>query len=422
MKSKIVIYALLVVFFCFSLAYGEGIRETPSKHSLKLGPNDDVEFKNLTLSEKVAAVWAEINNASFSGNVDIDGELRVDTIIATTSIEAPSITAEDLVSGYRGSFIASGGIGYPAIYGYNNTNANVANWENAGTGKLLYGAITNVANSEPCFCLVNYGMGAILSLMHEGSGPYAWGINVEISSATHDSSMYRGTTAGSGNLIETMSATASFIVDNDANITASGVAAVAAADFRDSLSLGTMALATATDYLENDGGNAAATVAFNNVTFATGTAAAPGLCPDGDTDTGFYSDAVNTLSLSVGGYQTEKQKRGYRYQLPDSDDVTRQISYDMANAVYRMNYSAYRGTLRFGGGSSEFAPARTLEFYTDASDVAGAGTLRMTIKSNGIINMSAIPAYADNAAAKTGGLVDGDLYHTAGALKITYTP
>tara|TARA_R110000851_G_scaffold100671_13_gene216399 strand:- start:3511 stop:3720 length:210 start_codon:yes stop_codon:yes gene_type:complete len=27
-----------------------------------------------------------------------------------------------------------------------------------------------------------------------------------------------------------------------------------------------------------------------------------------------------------------------------------------------------------------------------------------------------------NAAAKTAGLVDGDLYHTAGLLKIVYTP
>lgn len=28
--------------------------------------------------------------------------------------------------------------------------------------------------------------------------------------------------------------------------------------------------------------------------------------------------------------------------------------------------------------------------------------------------------YADNAAAKTAGLVNGDLYHTAGVLKIVY--
>ena len=31
-------------------------------------------------------------------------------------------------------------------------------------------------------------------------------------------------------------------------------------------------------------------------------------------------------------------------------------------------------------------------------------------------------SYANNAAAKAAGLVDGDLYHTAGTLKIVYTP
>jgi len=30
--------------------------------------------------------------------------------------------------------------------------------------------------------------------------------------------------------------------------------------------------------------------------------------------------------------------------------------------------------------------------------------------------------YADNTAAKAAGLANGDLYHTAGALKIVYTP
>jgi hypothetical protein len=30
--------------------------------------------------------------------------------------------------------------------------------------------------------------------------------------------------------------------------------------------------------------------------------------------------------------------------------------------------------------------------------------------------------YADNTAAKAAGLANGDLYHTAGVLKIVYTP
>jgi hypothetical protein len=46
---------------------------------------------------------------------------------------------------------------------------------------------------------------------------------------------------------------------------------------------------------------------------------------------------------------------------------------------------------------------------------------RFTIKSNGRINMSAIPTFASNAAAITGGLVQGDIYRSAtGVLSITF--
>jgi hypothetical protein len=44
---------------------------------------------------------------------------------------------------------------------------------------------------------------------------------------------------------------------------------------------------------------------------------------------------------------------------------------------------------------------------------------RMRIKSTGVINMSALPTYADNATAVSGGLVAGDIYKTAtGELRI----
>ena len=46
----------------------------------------------------------------------------------------------------------------------------------------------------------------------------------------------------------------------------------------------------------------------------------------------------------------------------------------------------------------------------------------MRIKNDGTINFSNVAVYADNAAAKTGGLVDGDVYRTStGDLKIVYT-
>ena len=43
-----------------------------------------------------------------------------------------------------------------------------------------------------------------------------------------------------------------------------------------------------------------------------------------------------------------------------------------------------------------------------------AATTRMTIKASGIINISNCPAYTDNAAAISAGLVVGDLYYRTG--------
>jgi len=53
---------------------------------------------------------------------------------------------------------------------------------------------------------------------------------------------------------------------------------------------------------------------------------------------------------------------------------------------------------------------------------ASSPTERMKIKSSGIVNIANTPTYADNAAAKTGGLVDGDVYRKSdGTLMIVYT-
>jgi hypothetical protein len=62
-----------------------------------------------------------------------------------------------------------------------------------------------------------------------------------------------------------------------------------------------------------------------------------------------------------------------------------------------------------------------LGFFTTAAGASGP-TERMRIKNDGTINFSNVAVYADNAAAKTGGLVDGDVYRTStGDLKIVYT-
>ena len=60
--------------------------------------------------------------------------------------------------------------------------------------------------------------------------------------------------------------------------------------------------------------------------------------------------------------------------------------------------------------------------FSTTADGASSPTERMRIKSTGIVNVGNTPVYADNAAAKTGGLVDGDIYRTStGDLKIVYT-
>jgi hypothetical protein len=58
--------------------------------------------------------------------------------------------------------------------------------------------------------------------------------------------------------------------------------------------------------------------------------------------------------------------------------------------------------------------------FSTTADGAASSTERMRIKSNGVINFSNAPTYADNTAALAGGLVAGDVYKTsAGDLRIT---
>jgi hypothetical protein len=60
--------------------------------------------------------------------------------------------------------------------------------------------------------------------------------------------------------------------------------------------------------------------------------------------------------------------------------------------------------------------------FSTTADGSSSPTEAMRIKNDGTINFSNVAVYADNAAAKTGGLVDGDVYRTStGDLKIVYT-
>ena len=60
--------------------------------------------------------------------------------------------------------------------------------------------------------------------------------------------------------------------------------------------------------------------------------------------------------------------------------------------------------------------------FSVTADGASSPTEAMRIKSSRILNFANAPTYADNAAAKTGGLVDGDVYRKSdGTLMIVYT-
>lgn len=70
------------------------------------------------------------------------------------------------------------------------------------------------------------------------------------------------------------------------------------------------------------------------------------------------------------------------------------------------------------GGSYDFTGtfAGGFTFKTTANNIL-SGTWD-AVNSKSIVNLNSIPSYADNAAAVAGGLVVGDLYHTAGTVKI----
>lgn len=86
------------------------------------------------------------------------------------------------------------------------------------------------------------------------------------------------------------------------------------------------------------------------------------------------------------------------------------------------NYNG--GTATISGGTSTGTGTSQIIFKTASAGSSGnvdnIPSIKMVIKGNGIVNLSSIPDYADNAAATAAGLTYGDIYQTSGALKIVY--
>jgi hypothetical protein len=106
------------------------------------------------------------------------------------------------------------------------------------------------------------------------------------------------------------------------------------------------------------------------------------------------------------------------------------VAVQASDGVGRLSFQASDG--------SEMVEAANIECYVDGTpgandmpgrlvfsvtaDGASSPTEAMRIKNSRIINIANTPVYADNAAAKTGGLVDGDVYRKSdGTLMIVYT-
>lgn len=90
--------------------------------------------------------------------------------------------------------------------------------------------------------------------------------------------------------------------------------------------------------------------------------------------------------------------------------------WDGSNYIQSASINAYVD----GTPGANDMPGRLV--FSVTADGSASPTEAMRIKNSGIINIANTPVYADNAAAKTGGLVDGDVYRTStGDLKIVYT-
>jgi hypothetical protein len=213
----------------------------------------------------------------------------------------------------------------------------------------------------------------------------------------------------------------------------------------------------------------------------TGSAAAPSFSFDGDPNTGIFNPAADTLAFVEGGVEAMRidssgrplvgtsSARGNLYNGGYAPSVqfetvgtnlqTRGLSLAYNNATDTggplLHFITSRGSTagsntlvasgdELGGlsftGADGTRPIQgaSINAYVDGTpgdldmpgrlvfsvtaDGASSPTEALRIKNSRIINIANTPVYADNAAAKTGGLVDGDVYRKSdGTLMIVYT-
>ena len=116
-------------------------------------------------------------------------------------------------------------------------------------------------------------------------------------------------------------------------------------------------------------------VATTLITTGTGTAAAPAIVPTGDTNTGIFFPAADTIAFSEGGAEAMR--------IDSSGNVGIGISPSQKLDVN--GGSAIRGTLFIGDGSSSLI--RKLTSSTPLTFANNAGSAEMTIDSSGNVGV-----------------------------------
>jgi hypothetical protein len=103
----------------------------------------------------------------------------------------------------------------------------------------------------------------------------------------------------------------------------------------------------------------------------------------------------------------------------NSGDGLGKISFQGSDGTEFVEGAAIRAEVDGTPGANDM-PGRLV--FSVTADGASSPTEALRIKNSRIINIANTPVYADNAAAKTGGLVDGDVYRKSdGTMMIVYT-
>jgi hypothetical protein len=131
--------------------------------------------------------------------------------------------------------------------------------------------------------------------------------------------------------------------------------------------------------------------------------------------------AVNNQNTSDGVALMLGKSRGTTIgsnTIVQNGDFTGYISFQGADGAALKETASIYSVVDGTPGVNDM-PGRLV--FSTTADGAASPTERMRIKSNGIINFSNAPTYADNTAATAGGLAVGDVYQTVlGVLMIRF--